>query len=283
MTDEFWKRIPNWLFAGAFLLIAIVLAIQLLRGRPVVCDGTWLPSKDAQCEIRGANLSDAEIGEIAQRLVDNHSEKLRATNAKLSDLTPAIIAQISTALANDHAEELVGEPLVAAISSELALKHGDEMFRHEGLPDSAIVAFDSQCPQGWRRFESAASRMIVGASTKQQLDDGPSRFRRGSNLENLSPRPLGEPGGTEQVRLSPQEMPTHRHGLARLSLGEELEWKDGGTDTNIVYFDLPNPATTAGRKQVDYISAENGTRKSGGDQPHYNMPPYIALYFCQKG
>ncbi len=130
----------------------------------------------------------------------------------------------------------------------------------------AIVAYTSEkgertCPPGWKPFEEAKDRFILGAGNKYQV--------------------VGSTGGEETVKLEERHMPSHRHGLAYLSITTNLGFKDGGTNTNIPYADVPR-SRASGRSQVKFYGPEDGVTATGGNQPHNNMPPWIALYYCIK-
>jgi microcystin-dependent protein len=91
----------------------------------------------------------------------------------------------------------------------------------------------------------------------------------------LTPRSLGEQGGSETVTLISTQMPAHNHSLlcsngqSDLSIpqGNVLGADQGGATLNYVAGPLDatmNPAT---------IGA------AGGSQPHQNMSPFLALNF----
>lgn len=71
--------------------------------------------------------------------------------------------------------------------------------------------------------------------------------------------PAGSAGGEAQHTLTVDEMPTHSHktGIQSIAGG----YIDGNTNA-VVYFDPSGRATA----------------NSGGNQPHNNMPPYVAVY-----
>jgi microcystin-dependent protein len=93
----------------------------------------------------------------------------------------------------------------------------------------------------------------------------------------LSPRYLGETGGSPYVTLLQSEMPLHTHTALGVS--------DAGTETS------PANATWAqslsGRVGLNIYStqAPNQTMApqtvlpTGGSQPHNNMPPYLTITF----
>jgi hypothetical protein len=118
-------------------------------------------------------------------------------------------------------------------------------------PKGAVVAFNLEtCPAGWTEFIPAQGRMIVGVG----------------NSEDLSPRGLGDQGGTETHTLTVSEMPPHNHGYVR-----ETEF---GTQRR------PSVSGQAGRTFVGVTDDRTGS--SGAGAPHNNMPPYYALLFCER-
>ena len=69
------------------------------------------------------------------------------------------------------------------------------------------------------------------------------------------------------VKLEIPEMPSHTHRGNNVGVNAN----DGGS--NRLH---PWDSSTLGS------FADQGVDFAGGNQPHNNMPPYIALYFCQK-
>jgi len=123
--------------------------------------------------------------------------------------------------------------------------------------DEAVIAFnlgkDSECPNGWKPFQPASGRMIVGAE--------PSDYPSYSDEEEKAV------GGEKQVTLTVEQIPKHTHELIEDSAQTTGYLKAG--------------------EQRDGISSQVGNATHDramevGDQAHNNMPPYIALYFCKK-
>ena len=127
-----------------------------------------------------------------------------------------------------------------------------------------IAAFDRDrtrpCPSGWRLFEPAGGRFIVGA--------GDNSFKDVNGID-LSDHSVGVVGGEEKHLLIATEMPAHRHGVyrhaAERSPSSGLEGA-GNADKN--------PASNV------KDGWESGS--AGSDQPHNTMPPFVALYYCIK-
>ena len=90
----------------------------------------------------------------------------------------------------------------------------------------------------------------------------------------LTPRTLGEMGGSETVTLLSTQMPAHNHGLTAVS--------DAGDTSSPTGAYLAN----TGSLDREYKTSGSTTQMnpaavgiSGGNQPHENMPPYLVLNF----
>jgi microcystin-dependent protein len=99
----------------------------------------------------------------------------------------------------------------------------------------------------------------------------------GDGTNGLSPRVLGEAGGTENLLLLATEIPVHSHGLKADALDPS---------------DLNAPAPTRCLAQSTGVAgfqtspnnvvpmAVQALGAAGGDVPHSNMQPYLTLTFC---
>ena len=76
----------------------------------------------------------------------------------------------------------------------------------------------------------------------------------------------GSTGGEATHKLTIDEMPKHRH---------EMIMRNTGTN----YYENPYPPYTA---VGDTTNSSAGMLYSGGDQPHNNMPPYLAVYVWKR-
>lgn len=119
----------------------------------------------------------------------------------------------------------------------------------DGLaPPGAVVAFLKPCVAypGWEPYANADGRMIVGVG-------------QGTNTYFH----FGKTDGAETHTLTVDQMPEHNHG-------KSLAYEAGETKF----------AFAAKKPNGDARDQWGGN--VGGNQPHNNMPPYIALYFCEK-
>lgn len=92
--------------------------------------------------------------------------------------------------------------------------------------------------------------------------------------QGLSPRTLGELGGSEQVTLIQQQIPSHNHiPLANAS--------GGSADTpanNYWSGSTGAPQYTSG-DQANTNMNTNAIGAAGGNQPHDNMQPFLVVSF----
>lgn len=190
-----------------------------------------------------------------QRTID----RLEAAASTPTALLQSDIAAIAQELVDNHTEAIKGEP-------------GNS----EETPPGLVAAFYRSergalgaCPAGWSLFSEAGGRFIVGAGGHTNVDENGGRLTRHPSAFDL---PADAVGGSETHKLTVQEMPKHRH----LPHGEV---------DRIVGYDNEGPGDRAIQtRSTDGASLLNSavTSFEGGDQPHNNMPPYIALYFCKK-
>ena len=86
-----------------------------------------------------------------------------------------------------------------------------------------------------------------------------NRFLLGAGSEYVA----GATGGEAKHTLTENEMPSHYHLIAMNQAGESEYWGPMGAVM-----------------QDGHIA--NTTKPAGGDQPHNNMPPYIAVYMWRR-
>jgi hypothetical protein len=144
-----------------------------------------------------------------------------------------------------------------------------------GIPPGAIVASQKECSKlsgTWSTFSEGTGRVMIGAGTEYQaayekwdqiLPNG------GVNPISLTKYSLLQKGGEEAHILSLPEMPKHDHSKAPFVF---LLKRDG-------QFTLKVPDETGGEPNL-HTAGE--ILPEGDFQPHNNMPPFVALYFCRK-
>jgi hypothetical protein len=155
-------------------------------------------------------------------------------------------------------------------SSELSHAVESELAKHPSSLASvgAVVAFalPNGCPDGWTVFGPAVSRVIIGAS----LDLVSPRNSDARGSPPLSNWTYNTAGGQETHLLTIAEMPSHKHETIILNGGFGTDFKS--TDTPRSGF----AGNGGNRLPAAYTSEE------GGGERHNIMPPFLALYYCQK-
>lgn len=82
----------------------------------------------------------------------------------------------------------------------------------------------------------------------------------------------GSTGGEFEHKLTVNEMPNHDHKIAKGNLNTS------GTGTQFSEYSAHQTEQTI--KPGKYWTAN--TTEAGGDQPHNNMPPYLAVYMWKR-
>jgi microcystin-dependent protein len=90
----------------------------------------------------------------------------------------------------------------------------------------------------------------------------------------LSPRTLGEVGGSETVTLISTQIPAHTHSLNAVSDAGDTSAPSGNYLANSGALDKEYKSTGT------FVPMNAGAVGSaGGSQPHANIPPYLVLNF----
>jgi microcystin-dependent protein len=111
----------------------------------------------------------------------------------------------------------------------------------------------------------------------------PVHMGQGSGLSDYQ---IGQNGGTEVVTLTTQQIPQHNHPVASVTgqagnatapsnarvLADEGSTASGGNAFTYTPFNAGSP------NQVQLPAATIGT--SGGNQPHNNIQPILAILYC---
>ena len=113
----------------------------------------------------------------------------------------------------------------------------------------------NQIPEGWREYTDLRGRMPVG------LD--PYYHKTNDDAQDYQLNSLLMQGGKRSHKLTEAEMPSHSH---KLYYRETQDDAGNGSD---------------GREFSTGTSHSTDVTKTGGDQPHNNMPPYHVVQFIE--
>jgi microcystin-dependent protein len=92
--------------------------------------------------------------------------------------------------------------------------------------------------------------------------------------DGTSSRFLGETSGSESVTLLQSEMPAHSHSLNAVESPASARQPPGqmfATGEAMSFYKTGQPSTSM---------SPTGIGLNGGNQPHNNMQPFLALNFC---
>lgn len=193
----------------------------------------------------GLSIS-AHAEDCPSNLPDQFSSgQLKACMNEISKLKELItdLAQTVDALSSS-----VTAPIAPSIPAGVVVAMADTRYS-----DSKGDEFTEGCPEGWIRFKEAEGRFILGANARSQSDNSGKYY---VSLQD----------GEERVALTVSELPSHSHLLP-------TDGAANGNAQSLVHSANNDEGIGPGSSKTDV---------TGGNQPHNNMPPYIALYYCKK-
>ena len=226
---------------------------EITTARPATARPTWTVNAGAVVEIlksgRHSGWQDWRTVTMMKRLVD------QLIGGIVTALLFAVAAAAWQYVADGAIVRLLGGVTEARFTEARNLLQQSISDVEQSVPilDAAVVAFDSSdgCLNGWTPLSIAEGRMMLGA--------GPEYEYRTT-------------GGEESVVLTERHMPAHAHPISQFEWGHSVNGGDGGPERLDV--DNNEPSTRDYGKLV--------TDSVGAGDPHPNMPPYVALYFCKK-
>jgi len=124
------------------------------------------------------------------------------------------------------------------------------------LPPGAVVPFAlASCPAGWTAYLPARGRTVIGlGGIGAGVLTASTATTNADTLQGL--------GGEDRHVLTVAEMPSHSH-----QLGTVPPYDAGGGYSGGGWFGDPTTLTTT---------------STGGNEPHNNMPLFVALLYCVK-
>jgi hypothetical protein len=128
------------------------------------------------------------------------------------------------------------------------------------MQKNKIVAFDGSCPTGFKKFNKADGRVLLGAGTLRDTATG----------QNLT-YTTGGIGGSAYHVLTEAEMPAHTHGVQDAYWSEH--WGDFGPRNQ--------RGANGGQDNDNNLYTRNvNTEYSGGNAAHENRMPYYVVNWC---
>ena len=193
-------------------------------------------------------LIDSALSDTSKRFDD----ALNATEKRLDGALGDVGKRID-ALPDETKVNEIAELRAAAVDQRMG-----KLVSGGAVPKGAVVAFATACPVdlGWKEHEAARGRFLVATGEHTDANGTKRVFAPGIGADN---------GGYEH-KLTVEEMPRHRHTIDRQ-----------GPTRGIT--DLPPIGSDAA---VIAVIEQEKSHVAGGGKPHNNVPPYIALHFCEK-
>jgi hypothetical protein len=148
------------------------------------------------------------------------------------------------------------------------------------LLQGGVVAFnrsqkDGACPKGWKLFEPAGGRFVIGAGTHSNTDMNEAAL---TNYPPFKDKSKNAVGGEEKHVLKETEMPRHGHRIST-DINSSIHDGLGGSGNS---FGILEPFADIPNKPGFNTVLPGVLKKTGGDLPHNTMPPFVALYYCIK-
>lgn len=165
------------------------------------------------------------------------------------------------------------------ISARLEALEQENQILKNAIPPGAIIAFYERCnslPGKWSDYTDAYGRVIVGAvPTGGSKPEGMSH-----DVHDIRDYYSGVKLGEERVKIEIPNMPNHSH-----------DHTDPDHTHTIPHVNNSNSGNTFGfagaRGSVEKVSTSSSdsnitVKGTGNGEPHNNMQPYIALYYCKN-
>jgi microcystin-dependent protein len=241
------------------------------RGKSFVGIGTNNPQSelDVKGKITGETLAAGtiEADETLKAPVVEASEKVKAPRLE-GDHAEAKTAKITESL----------EAAQVKVTGELLLE-GQRGFL---IPKGGIIMWSgslANIPAGWALCDGAngtpdlRSRFIVGAGGQGTRKPTEGRNANGNPIptffSTLSAYQVGDADGEEKHQTTAGEMPAHNHHDGTFKFLLKVDGKRTHKDSD----DSPTEPNLVETREM---------RSTGGNQPHENRPPFLALAFIMK-
>jgi hypothetical protein len=200
-----------------------------------------------------ANVSLKESDRILQESISLLT-KIKAVQKDLDDAQPILAATKNLAAYSDKvATDLSNNPKFISDVAQAAV-----------VPKGAVVAFDNAngCPLGWRGFQAASGRVLIGAT---------------HDTSSLISYPYQSTGGAEHLRLTVAQLPTLRITYPVFRSGEFSLQNSGYPG----YRFIGQAAREAAKGASGNVVSEQSDPIGSGEEIDIR-PPFLAMFFCVK-
>lgn len=205
---------------------------------------------DGDLEVQGVAEIDGNVN-ISGSL--NIANKLTTKRLKLTDQITVVD------LGNNCPENGAITYYSSGAFSDLALCANGK-WKLINTQDNQIIAFNGDCPTGFRRFDEAEGRTLVGAGSINDVDTGMTLSYS-----------VGDVGGKAYHALTIDEMPAHQHDFEDAYFSEH--WGNLG-NRNL-------PGSNGGQDNDNsYYTRDAKTDTVGGSQAHENRMPFYVVNWC---
>jgi len=172
-------------------------------------------------------------------------------------------------------ENLAGDPTIQELVTSAV----------QPLPFNSVVAFERECRllgPGWATFEAAVGRMIVGAGPRPPLRQDAPDIHLDESGAALTVYRAGDLGGQEATDLEWENLPNDT--MHPLMMRQAAVEDDGELDQQGLALYREHSLPDGIDQWIGYFQTngeDSDVVSLGGNLPHNNMPPFIALHFCE--
>lgn len=179
---------------------------------------------------------------------------MKSDNSRRLEQAGLIVADNSTSLGGVAAEDYALKTDTAPDSSKLGGKTMAQLLLTVYPVGSIYLSVNSTSPASLfgGTWESIGGRFLLGADATYAA---------------------GSTGGEATHKITVDEVPSHTHEMPN------PDWISGDY---VKTWPEWTPLYTASQRSTEISCAPGFTQNTGGNQPHNNMPPYLAVYMWKR-